>query len=115
MYKTLLSDYDTRQREMLLENAELKKVLQQIKIEMVSILSLREPIRKDAKYPDAGIQVGGIVFLFSLMQPFNSPTGSFCQVIAFTTSPISFLIRMSYVVSDSLDQDIMQQIAYQCY
>ncbi|XP_056269816.1 synovial sarcoma, X breakpoint 2 interacting protein a isoform X2 [Pseudoliparis swirei] len=56
MYKTLLSDYDTRQREMLLENAELKKVLQQIKIEMVSILSLREPIRKDAKYPDAGIQ-----------------------------------------------------------
>uniref|UniRef100_A0A8C3AZ36 SSX family member 2 interacting protein n=1 Tax=Cyclopterus lumpus TaxID=8103 RepID=A0A8C3AZ36_CYCLU len=56
MYKTLLSDYDTRQREMLLENAELKKVLQQIKKEMVSILSLRKPIRKDDKHPDAGIQ-----------------------------------------------------------
>ncbi|XP_059197316.1 afadin- and alpha-actinin-binding protein-like isoform X2 [Centropristis striata] len=41
MYKTLLSDYDTRQRELLLENAELKKVLQQMKKDMVSILSSR--------------------------------------------------------------------------
>uniref|UniRef100_A0A7N9B0K8 Synovial sarcoma, X breakpoint 2 interacting protein b n=1 Tax=Mastacembelus armatus TaxID=205130 RepID=A0A7N9B0K8_9TELE len=39
MYKTLLSDYDTRQRQLLLENAELRKVLQQMKKDMVSILS----------------------------------------------------------------------------
>uniref|UniRef100_A0A673A542 Synovial sarcoma, X breakpoint 2 interacting protein b n=1 Tax=Sphaeramia orbicularis TaxID=375764 RepID=A0A673A542_9TELE len=36
--KTLLSDYDSRQRELLLENAELRKVLQQMKKDMVSIL-----------------------------------------------------------------------------
>ncbi|XP_068447344.1 afadin- and alpha-actinin-binding protein-like isoform X2 [Clinocottus analis] len=56
MYKTLLSDYDTRQREMLLENADLKKVLQQIKKDIVSILSLRKPTLKDDKHPDDGIQ-----------------------------------------------------------
>ncbi|XP_041698691.1 afadin- and alpha-actinin-binding protein isoform X1 [Coregonus clupeaformis] len=39
MYKSLLSDYEGRQRALMLENAELKKVLQQMKREMVSILS----------------------------------------------------------------------------
>uniref|UniRef100_A0A8D3EC94 SSX family member 2 interacting protein n=1 Tax=Scophthalmus maximus TaxID=52904 RepID=A0A8D3EC94_SCOMX len=41
MYKTLLSDYDARQRELVLENAELRKVLQQMKKDMVFILSSR--------------------------------------------------------------------------
>lgn len=52
MYKTLLSDYDTRQRELLLENAELKKVLQQMKKDIVSILSSKKPTFKDDKYQD---------------------------------------------------------------
>ncbi|XP_031720092.1 afadin- and alpha-actinin-binding protein isoform X3 [Anarrhichthys ocellatus] len=56
MYKTLLSNYDTRQREMLLENAELKKVLQQMKKEMLSILSSRKPMLKDDKHQDDGVQ-----------------------------------------------------------
>ncbi|XP_037326617.2 afadin- and alpha-actinin-binding protein-like isoform X2 [Pungitius pungitius] len=48
MYKTLLSDYDTRQREMLLENAELKKLLQQMEKEMNFILSSKKPtLKKD--------------------------------------------------------------------
>ncbi|XP_055722259.1 afadin- and alpha-actinin-binding protein-like isoform X1 [Salvelinus fontinalis] len=39
MYKSLLSDYEVRHRALMLENVELKKVLQQMKREMVSILS----------------------------------------------------------------------------
>uniref|UniRef100_A0A8C8FII7 Uncharacterized protein n=1 Tax=Oncorhynchus tshawytscha TaxID=74940 RepID=A0A8C8FII7_ONCTS len=42
MYKSLLSDYEGRQRALMLENVELKKVLQQMKREMVSILSPRK-------------------------------------------------------------------------
>ncbi|MEQ2216568.1 hypothetical protein XENOCAPTIV_018381 [Xenoophorus captivus] len=34
MYRTLLSDYDMRQRELVLENAELRTVMQQMKKEM---------------------------------------------------------------------------------
>ncbi|KAJ0064987.1 hypothetical protein NL108_000957, partial [Boleophthalmus pectinirostris] len=47
MYKTLLTDYDSRQRELLLENAELKKVLQHMKKDMVSILKSKKPIKND--------------------------------------------------------------------
>lgn len=65
MFKTLLSDYDTRQRELLLENAELKKVLQQMKKDMVSILSSRKPTLKGDKHQDEALQVGQVVFLFS--------------------------------------------------
>ncbi|XP_056148548.1 synovial sarcoma, X breakpoint 2 interacting protein a [Lampris incognitus] len=43
MYKSLLNDYESRQRSLLLENAELKKVLQQMKREMISILSPHQP------------------------------------------------------------------------
>ncbi|XP_057649463.1 afadin- and alpha-actinin-binding protein isoform X1 [Chionomys nivalis] len=39
MYKTLLNDYEYRQKQILMENAELKKVLQQMKKEMISLLS----------------------------------------------------------------------------
>lgn len=66
MYKTLLSDYDTRQRELLLENAELNKVLHQMKKEMVSILSSKKPNLKGDKPQDDGTQVGQVVFLFPL-------------------------------------------------
>ncbi|XP_011613234.1 afadin- and alpha-actinin-binding protein-like isoform X2 [Takifugu rubripes] len=38
LFQTLLSDYEARQRELLLENAEVNKVLQQMKGEMTSIL-----------------------------------------------------------------------------
>ncbi|XP_022046844.2 synovial sarcoma, X breakpoint 2 interacting protein a [Acanthochromis polyacanthus] len=43
MYKSLLSDYEASQRSLMLENAELKKVLQQMKKEMMHILSPRQP------------------------------------------------------------------------
>ncbi|XP_026160965.1 afadin- and alpha-actinin-binding protein-like isoform X2 [Mastacembelus armatus] len=56
MYKTLLSDYDTRQRQLLLENAELRKVLQQMKKDMVSILSSRKSTLKEDKHDDNYIQ-----------------------------------------------------------
>ncbi|XP_007944381.1 afadin- and alpha-actinin-binding protein [Orycteropus afer afer] len=39
MYKILLNDYEYRQKQILMENAELKKVLQQMKKEMISLLS----------------------------------------------------------------------------
>uniref|UniRef100_A0A8C4VA37 SSX family member 2 interacting protein n=1 Tax=Falco tinnunculus TaxID=100819 RepID=A0A8C4VA37_FALTI len=38
MYKVLLSDYEQRQKQLLMENAELKKVLQQMKKEIISLL-----------------------------------------------------------------------------
>ncbi|NP_001038121.2 afadin- and alpha-actinin-binding protein [Gallus gallus] len=38
MYKVLLNDYEQRQKQLLLENAELKKVLQQMKKEIISLL-----------------------------------------------------------------------------
>lgn len=57
MYKTLLSDYDTRQRELVLENAELRKVLQQMKKDIVSILSSRKPTIKGEKHEDGCTQV----------------------------------------------------------
>ncbi|KAM3604108.1 uncharacterized protein V6R79_006524 [Siganus canaliculatus] len=46
MYKSLLSDYEANQRSLMLENTELKKVLQQMKKEMIHILS---PCRLSAK------------------------------------------------------------------
>ncbi|XP_053185789.1 synovial sarcoma, X breakpoint 2 interacting protein a isoform X2 [Scomber japonicus] len=42
MYKSLLSDYEASHRSLMLENAELKKVLQQMKWEMIHILSPRQ-------------------------------------------------------------------------
>ncbi|XP_061486524.1 afadin- and alpha-actinin-binding protein [Rhineura floridana] len=38
MYKALLNDYEQRQKQLLLENAELKKLLQQMKKEIISLL-----------------------------------------------------------------------------
>ncbi|KAM3914448.1 afadin- and alpha-actinin-binding protein isoform 2-T3 [Leptodactylus fuscus] len=47
MYKVLLSDYEQRQKQLMLENAELKKVLQQMKKEMISVLSPQKPKAKE--------------------------------------------------------------------
>uniref|UniRef100_A0ABM5G8M3 Afadin- and alpha-actinin-binding protein isoform X1 n=1 Tax=Pogona vitticeps TaxID=103695 RepID=A0ABM5G8M3_9SAUR len=38
MYKALLNDYEQRQKQLLVENAELKKLLQQMKKEIISLL-----------------------------------------------------------------------------
>ncbi|XP_017281402.1 synovial sarcoma, X breakpoint 2 interacting protein a [Kryptolebias marmoratus] len=43
MYKSLLCGYEASQKALVLENAELKKVLQQMKKEMIHILSPRKP------------------------------------------------------------------------
>lgn len=43
MYKSLLSNYEASQRSLVLENSELKKVLQQMKKDMIHILSPRRP------------------------------------------------------------------------
>ncbi|XP_073401022.1 afadin- and alpha-actinin-binding protein isoform X3 [Dendrobates tinctorius] len=47
MYKVLLSDYEQRQKQLMMENAELKKVLQQMKKEMISILSPQKAKAKE--------------------------------------------------------------------
>ncbi|XP_041848536.1 synovial sarcoma, X breakpoint 2 interacting protein a [Melanotaenia boesemani] len=52
MYKSLLSDYEASQRSLMLENAELKKVLQQMKKEMMHILSPRQPSARGATADD---------------------------------------------------------------
>lgn len=53
MYKSLLSDYEASQRSLMLENAELKKVLQQMKKEMMHILSQRQPSARGASVDDS--------------------------------------------------------------
>ncbi|KAG8014247.1 Afadin-and alpha-actinin-binding protein [Nibea albiflora] len=57
MYKSLLSDYEASQRSLMLENAELKKVLQQMKKEMIHILSPRKPSARGATADDSQEQV----------------------------------------------------------
>uniref|UniRef100_A0A8C2DYZ3 Synovial sarcoma, X breakpoint 2 interacting protein b n=1 Tax=Cyprinus carpio TaxID=7962 RepID=A0A8C2DYZ3_CYPCA len=49
MYKTLLNEFDNRQRELMVENIELKKVLQQMKREMVGVLNSKEMSQKKEK------------------------------------------------------------------
>nr|XP_033772549.1 afadin- and alpha-actinin-binding protein isoform X2 [Geotrypetes seraphini] len=56
MYKALLGDYEQRQKELILENAELKKVLQQMKKEMMSILT---PQKTNQKGKDESDTVNG--------------------------------------------------------
>ncbi|OCT82514.1 hypothetical protein XELAEV_18025046mg [Xenopus laevis] len=46
MYKVLLNDYEQRQKQLMVENVELKKVLQQMKKEMISIVSQRKTKEK---------------------------------------------------------------------
>ncbi|XP_051550337.1 afadin- and alpha-actinin-binding protein-like isoform X1 [Myxocyprinus asiaticus] len=49
MYRTLLNEFDNRQRELMLENIELKKVLQQMKREMVGVLNSKRNCQKEEK------------------------------------------------------------------
>ncbi|XP_031431358.1 afadin- and alpha-actinin-binding protein isoform X2 [Clupea harengus] len=56
MYQTLLNDFDNRQRELMLENVELRKVLQQIKNEMIGILSPKKSNWREARQEHGGNQ-----------------------------------------------------------
>lgn len=66
MYKSLLSDYEASQRSLMLENAELKKVLQQMKKEMIHILSPRKPSTRGAAADDSQEQVF-VLFFFPVV------------------------------------------------
>ncbi|XP_040607569.1 afadin- and alpha-actinin-binding protein isoform X2 [Mesocricetus auratus] len=57
MYKVLLSDYECRQKQILTENAELKKVLQQMKKEMISLLSPQKKKPRERAEDGAGTAV----------------------------------------------------------
>ncbi|XP_062412098.1 afadin- and alpha-actinin-binding protein-like isoform X2 [Sardina pilchardus] len=59
MYQTLLNDFDNRQRELMLENVELRKVLQQIKKEMISILSPKQSSWREVRQEHCENQDGG--------------------------------------------------------
>ncbi|XP_020490891.1 synovial sarcoma, X breakpoint 2 interacting protein a isoform X1 [Labrus bergylta] len=52
MYKSLLNDYEATQKSLMMENAELKKVLQQMKKEMIHILSPCQPSTRGASAED---------------------------------------------------------------
>lgn len=57
MYKSLLSDYEASQTSLMLENSELKKVLQQMKKDMIHILSPRQAANRGASADDSQEQV----------------------------------------------------------
>nr|XP_061832105.1 afadin- and alpha-actinin-binding protein-like isoform X1 [Nerophis lumbriciformis]XP_061832106.1 afadin- and alpha-actinin-binding protein-like isoform X1 [Nerophis lumbriciformis]XP_061832107.1 afadin- and alpha-actinin-binding protein-like isoform X1 [Nerophis lumbriciformis] len=56
MYKTLLGDYESRQRDLLLENAELRKVLKHMKKDMALILTSRKSSAKGDRHDDVAIE-----------------------------------------------------------
>lgn len=65
MYKVLLGDYEQRQKQLMLENAELKKVLQQMKKEMISILSPQKQRAKDRLEDSLGpVRILNSLFFF---------------------------------------------------
>ncbi|XP_053326330.1 afadin- and alpha-actinin-binding protein [Spea bombifrons] len=47
MYKVLLNDYEKRQKDLMVENVELKKVLQQMKKEMISLVTPQKTISRE--------------------------------------------------------------------
>lgn len=57
MYKTLLNEFDNRQRELMMENIELKKVLQQMKREMMAVLNSMSICRREEKQSNPVDQV----------------------------------------------------------
>lgn len=57
MYKSLLSDYEATQKSLMMENAELKKVLQQMKKEMILILSPCQSAIRGASAEDSQEQL----------------------------------------------------------
>ncbi|XP_016103087.1 afadin- and alpha-actinin-binding protein-like [Sinocyclocheilus grahami] len=58
MYRALLSDYETRQRSLMMENSELKKVLQHMKKDMIAILSPKKPCVQPEPADDSLEQAG---------------------------------------------------------
>lgn len=67
MYKSLLSDYEASQKSLMLENAELKKVLQQMKKEIIHILSPRQASNRGAIADDSQEQVYCFFFFLFMM------------------------------------------------
>ncbi|XP_078501722.1 afadin- and alpha-actinin-binding protein isoform X2 [Lissotriton helveticus] len=55
MYKVMLTNYELRQKQLMIENAELKKVLQQMKKEMIFILTPQKPREKIEDSCNAGL------------------------------------------------------------
>ncbi|XP_063154268.1 afadin- and alpha-actinin-binding protein isoform X3 [Candoia aspera] len=54
MFKTLLNEYEQRQKQLLIENAELKKLLQQMKKEIVSLLPSQKQMPKEKTEDSSG-------------------------------------------------------------
>lgn len=61
MYKILLNDYEYRQKQILMENAELKKVLQQMKKEMISLLSPQKQKPRERADDSTGTVSGSLL------------------------------------------------------
>ncbi|XP_007421444.1 afadin- and alpha-actinin-binding protein isoform X1 [Python bivittatus] len=55
MFKTLLNEYEQRQKQLLIENAELKKLLQQMKKEIISLLSSQKQMPKEKIEDSSGL------------------------------------------------------------
>lgn len=83
MYKSLLSDYEASQRALMLENAELKKVLQQMKKEIMHILSSRQSSTMGATANESQEQVLFIILCEKLKigGPFRSGPGFLSRFI----------------------------------
>ncbi|EHB18036.1 Afadin- and alpha-actinin-binding protein [Heterocephalus glaber] len=60
MYKILLNDYEYRQKQILMENAELKKVLQQMKKEMISLLSPQKKKPREREDESTGTVISDV-------------------------------------------------------
>ncbi|XP_012371962.1 afadin- and alpha-actinin-binding protein isoform X2 [Octodon degus] len=60
MYKILLNDYEYRQKQILMENAELKKVLQQMKKEMISLLSPQKKTPRERADESTGAVISDV-------------------------------------------------------
>lgn len=65
MYKSLLGDYEASQKALMVENAELRKVLQQLKKEIMHILSRRQSPAKGAEADDSQEQVS-VCFVYDV-------------------------------------------------
>ncbi|XP_030630272.1 synovial sarcoma, X breakpoint 2 interacting protein a [Chanos chanos] len=59
MYKALLNDYEARQRALVQENSELKKVLQHMKKDMISILSPKKASGTNIQLPEDSLEQAG--------------------------------------------------------
>ncbi|KAJ7332546.1 hypothetical protein JRQ81_014726 [Phrynocephalus forsythii] len=60
MYKALLNDYEQRQKQLLVENAELKKLLQQMKKEIISLLPPQKQKPKEKAEDGNGIVLSDV-------------------------------------------------------